>query len=45
VSKLRVAAFGVSLDGFGAGLSQSLENPMGVGGMQLHEWVLPTRFF
>jgi dihydrofolate reductase len=45
MSILRVAAFGVSLDGFGAGSSQSLSNPMGVGGMQLHEWVLPTRFF
>ncbi len=45
MNKLRVAAFGVSLDGFGAGLEQSLDNPMGVGGMALHQWVLPTRFF
>jgi dihydrofolate reductase len=43
MSKLRVAAFGVSLDGYGAGLEQSLDNPMGVGGMLLHEWVMPTQ--
>jgi dihydrofolate reductase len=45
VSKLRVNCFGVSIDGFGAGLEQSLENPMGIGGMALHEWVFPTRIF
>lgn len=45
MSKLRVAAFGLSLDGYGAGIEQSLENPMGIGGMALHQWVLPTRFF
>lgn len=43
MSKLRVNCFGVSLDGFGAGPEQSLQNPMGVGGMGLHEWVFPTR--
>ncbi len=43
MSKLRVHGFGVSLDGFGAGPEQSFANPMGVGGMALHEWVLPTR--
>ena len=45
MSKLRVACYGMSLDGFGAGPDQSLENPMGVGGMALHGWVFPTRFF
>ncbi|MFO1209104.1 MAG: dihydrofolate reductase family protein [Amaricoccus sp.] len=45
MSKLRVACYGMSLDGFGAGPDQSLENPMGVGGMALHQWVFPTRFF
>ena len=45
MSKVRVAAYSVSLDGYGAGPDQSLENPMGVGGMALHQWVLPTRFF
>lgn len=43
MSKLRVNCFGVSLDGFGAGPEQSLQNPMGVGGMGLHAWVFPTR--
>jgi len=45
MSRLRVNAYGISLDGFGAGPAQSLENPMGVGGMALHEWVLGTRTF
>jgi len=43
--KLRVHAFSVSLDGYGAGPHQSLDNPLGVGGMALHEWVFPTRSF
>ncbi len=42
---VRVAGFSVSLDGFGAGLDQSLENPMGVRGMELHTWILQTRMF
>jgi len=45
MSKLRVASFGVSLDGYGAGLQQSLENPLGVGGMQMMQWFFPTRTF
>jgi dihydrofolate reductase len=32
----------ISLDGFVAGPNQSLENPIGVGGMRLHEWVFET---
>ena len=43
MTKLRVNCFGLSLDGFGAGPDQRLQNPMGVGGMALHEWVFPTR--
>jgi dihydrofolate reductase len=43
--KLRVASFSISLDGYGAGPDQSLENPMGVGGMPLHTWALGTRTF
>jgi len=43
--KLRVACFGLSLDGYGAGPDQSLENPLGVGGPALHEWIIPTRTF
>lgn len=41
--RLRVHCFGLSLDGYGAGASQSLDHPMGVGGMALHEWFFPTR--
>jgi dihydrofolate reductase len=43
--RLRVACFGVSLDGFGAGPRQDLEHPLGVGGEALHEWVFGTRTF
>src|SRR2546430_10526255 len=42
---LRVHCFTVSLDGFGAGPSQNLETPLGVGGESLHEWFFPTRTF
>lgn len=43
MTKLRVASFSVSLDGFAAGPNQSLENPLGVGGPELHGWLFPTR--
>jgi dihydrofolate reductase len=45
MSKLRVNAYAVALDGYGAGPDQDLANPMGVGGMALHQWVFPTRTF
>ena len=45
MSKLRVNSFSVSVDGYGAGPRQSMDNPMGVGGMALHEWALATRTF
>jgi dihydrofolate reductase len=32
----------ISLDGYVAGPSQSLENPLGEGGLRLHEWVFGT---
>src|SRR4029077_18756858 len=35
----------MSIDGFGAGPHQDLENPLGIGGMALHDWVFPTRTF
>ena len=41
--KLRVHAIRMSLDGYVAGPDQSLENPLGVGGPALHEWVFATR--
>lgn len=43
--RLRVHCFSLSLDGFGAGPNQTLENPLGVGGESLHQWFLPTRTF
>jgi dihydrofolate reductase len=43
--KLRVHSFALSLDGYGAGPNQDLDNPLGVGGTALHEWVFRTRTF
>ena len=45
MSRLIVQSFSISLDGFGAGPDQSLENPLGVGGESVHAWVFPTRTF
>ena len=44
-SKLRVDCFSISLDGYGAGVDQSLQNPLGVHGEELHGWMLTTRTF
>ncbi len=43
--KLRVHSFAISLDGYGAGPNQDLDNPLGAGGLALHDWILPTRTF
>lgn len=43
MSKVRVEGFTLSLDGFGAGPDQDIDNPLGVGGSQLHAWLFPTR--
>ena len=43
--KLRVHSFAMSLDGYGAGPNQDLENPLGVRGPELMEWVFYTRVF
>ncbi len=45
MSKVKVAAFSVSLDGFGAGPRQDLENPLGVRGAELHTWLFKTKVF
>ncbi|MDX2000142.1 MAG: dihydrofolate reductase family protein [Thermoanaerobaculia bacterium] len=45
MSRLRVHAFSLSLDGYGAGPDQSLDHPLGVGGMALHQWVFGTATF
>jgi dihydrofolate reductase len=43
--RLVVSSFSISLDGYGAGPSQSREVPLGVGGEELHDWLVTTRFF
>ena len=43
--KVRVAAFGLTLDGFSAGPDQSLENPLGVNGGEMMSWFFPTNMF
>jgi dihydrofolate reductase len=45
MSKLRVHCFALSLDAYGAGPRQDIDNPLGVGGFALHDWMLPTRTF
>ena len=45
MSKVRVAAFSISIDGFGAGVRQSLENPLGMRGTALHNWFFHTEMF
>ena len=44
-TKLRIASFTISLDGFGAGPDQSIEHPLGVGGASIHKWAFSTRTF
>jgi len=43
--KLRVNCFSISLDGYGAGVDQSLQAPLGVHGEDLHGWMRDTRSF
>jgi len=43
--RLLVRSFAVSIDGFGAGPRQDLQNPLGVRGPELMEWLFPTRTF
>lgn len=45
MGKVRVAGFGVSLDGFGAGVEQSLNDPLGKGGPELFKWFFHTHTF
>ena len=45
MTKLRVHSFSISLDGYGAGPNQSVDNPLGVGAMALHQWAFATRTF
>jgi len=43
VSRLRVHSFSISIDGYGAGPNQDLQNPLGVGGPELFDWFFHTR--
>lgn len=45
MQKLRIESFSISIDGFGAGPNQNLENPLGVGGEELAQWFFPTKTF
>ena len=45
MTKVRVNAYSISIDGYGAGTEQSLADPLGRGGEALHEWFVPTRGF
>src|SRR3954464_9608016 len=45
MGQVRVESFAISIDGFGAGPDQDINNGLGVGGEELHEWFIPTRTF
>lgn len=45
MAKVRVAAFSISVDGFGAGPRQDINNPLGIGGFELHAWAHNTKVF
>lgn len=45
MTRVRVASYTISLDGYGAGPDQSLEHPLGVGAGELHKWFIATRTF
>jgi dihydrofolate reductase len=45
MTRVRVESFTVSLDGYEAGPDQDIDNPLGVGGTDLHQWLVPTQTF
>jgi dihydrofolate reductase len=45
MSRLRVLSFAISIDGFGAGPDQDLQNPLGVRGPELMEWFFHSRYW
>ena len=45
MTRVRVHNFSISIDGYGAGPRQTREEPLGIGGEELHEWLFPTRAF
>jgi dihydrofolate reductase len=42
MSRVRVECFTISIDGYGAGPDQSIENPLGIGGEAMHDWIVST---
>lgn len=45
MARLRVHSFTISLDGYGAGPRQTQQEPLGIGGEELHGWMVHTRTF
>ena len=45
MTRVRVEGFTISLDGYGAGPDQDIDNPLGIGGEDLHQWLVTTRTF
>jgi dihydrofolate reductase len=45
MGQVRVESFAISLDGYGAGPDQDIDNGLGAGGEDLHQWFIPTRTF
>lgn len=45
MTRVRVESFTISIDGYGAGPNQDINNPLGEGGKDLHQWFIPTRTF
>ncbi len=45
MARVRVENFTISLDGYEAGPGQRVENPLGVGGEALHDWIVSTRIW
>ncbi|MFA0813602.1 dihydrofolate reductase family protein [Microbulbifer epialgicus] len=45
MTQVRVESFTISLDGYGAGPNQDINNPLGINGSDLHQWLFPTRTF
>jgi dihydrofolate reductase len=45
MEKVHASAFSITLDGFSAGPNQTKETPLGVGGLEMMEWMFPTQSF
>jgi dihydrofolate reductase len=45
MGKVHVSAYSITLDGFSAGPDQSIDNPLGVNGPEMMEWMFPTKMF